>query len=67
MGDYTKKGEKIGTCGTAYYATKEMIEKEFLSGDTSPDIKYYLDPKESINFAFPLKLNKISDMIFVKE
>lgn len=53
MGDYTKSGEKIGTCGMAYYATKRMIQETFNSGDHSDDIKYYLNKKESIYFAFP--------------
>jgi len=53
MGDYTKAGAKIGTCGAAYYATKEMIQAEHDKGDTSDDIRYYLDPKQPIRFAFP--------------
>lgn len=49
MGDFTKDGTKIGTCGQAYYATKPMLEK--LVGDKEVD--YYLDPKNNCSFAFP--------------
>lgn len=51
MGDYLKNGvgAKIGTCGRAYYATKEMLEK--VSHD--PEAGYYLNPANSCFFAFP--------------
>lgn len=49
MGDYTKNGVKIGTCGHAYYATKQMLEDI----KTDPEAKQYLDPKNKCSFAFP--------------
>ena len=53
MGDYTQKGFKIGTCGNAYYATKKMIEVEYLAGDHGSDVSYYLNKEQYISFAFP--------------
>lgn len=50
MGDYTKNGIKLGTCGKAYYATKSMIE----ALPTDAETKYYLNPKNKCMFAFPL-------------
>jgi hypothetical protein len=49
MGDFTNNGTKIGTCGKAYYATKEMLEKQL--GDD--DAKAYLNPANKCFFAFP--------------
>lgn len=49
MGDYLKNGQKIGTCGSAYYATKSMLE----AVKTDPEAAYYLDPKNKCSFAFP--------------
>lgn len=70
MGDFISNGEKIGTTGTAYYTTKEMLEK--LSGSQlGADGKYYLDSKNNCSFAFPFpefdnkKVGSIS--IFHKE
>jgi hypothetical protein len=54
MGDYTKKGVKIGTCGNAYYATLPMLLKERYTGDS--EIDYYCDPKNKCSFAFPFPL-----------
>ena len=51
MGDYTKTGVKIGTCGQSYYATKKMLQDQAHIGD--PEINYYLDPSKGCNFAFP--------------
>ena len=50
MGDFTNNGIKLGTCGRAYYATKEMIEA--LAKDT--ETSYYLKPENKCFFAFPL-------------
>lgn len=49
MGDYLKNGEKIGTCGDAYYATKQMLEKH----KDDPESGYYLNPENGCSFAFP--------------
>jgi len=49
MGDFTNNGTKIGTCGKAYYATKEMLEKQL--GDD--DAMAYLNPANKCFFAFP--------------
>ena len=49
MGDYLKNGAKIGTCGSAYYATKKMLEK----AASDPEAAYYLNPENSCSFAFP--------------
>jgi len=49
MGDYLRNGVKIGTCGSAYYATKSMLE----AVKSDPEAAYYLDPKNKCNFAFP--------------
>ena len=51
MGDYTKKGVKIGTCGKGYYTTLEMLKKQANSNDD--EINYYLNPKNKCSFAFP--------------
>jgi len=51
MGDYTKNGTKIGTCGNAYYSTLPMLEKQANTGDS--DINYYLKPENKCTFAFP--------------
>lgn len=52
MGDYTKSGEKIGTCGNAYYATLPML-KVLAQDPTEQDSNYYTNPKNSCTFAFP--------------
>lgn len=63
MGDYTKTGVKIGTCGRAYYATKKMLQDI----STDPEAAYYLNPKNACSFAFPfpeydgLKVGEISN------
>ncbi len=49
MGDYLNNGEKIGTCGQAYYATLEMLKAH--KGDKEAD--YYLNPSKGCSFAFP--------------
>lgn len=51
MGDYTKEGVKIGTCGRAYYATKQQLEDKRNTGDY--EIREYLNPKNKCHFAFP--------------
>lgn len=51
MGDYTKTGVKIGTCGQAYYATKKQLEEAKHTGD--PEVSYYLNPEKKCSFAFP--------------
>jgi len=53
MGDFTKNGTKIGTCGSAYYATLEMLEKHVLRVGNIDDAHWYIDPKQGCNFAFP--------------
>ena len=53
MGDFTKKNEKIGTCGHAYYATKEMLENEHNLDPSDGEVNYYLNPKNKCHFAFP--------------
>jgi len=53
MGDFTKNGTKIGTCGSGYYATLEMLEKHVLKYGNIDDAAWYIDPKQSCNFAFP--------------
>jgi hypothetical protein len=50
MGDYTKNGIKIGTCGTAYYATKKQLE----SMKYDSEARYYLNPENKCRLAFPL-------------
>ena len=50
MGDYTKSGEKIGTCGAGYYATKQMLED---LNEKGGDVEAYLNPKNNCSFAFP--------------
>jgi hypothetical protein len=50
MGDYTKSGAKIGSCGEAYYATKQMLEAV---NDNDSVVAAYLDPKNKCAFAFP--------------
>jgi hypothetical protein len=49
MGEYLKNGQKIGTCGVAYYATKTMLE----AVKNQPEAASYLDPKNNCTFAFP--------------
>lgn len=49
MGDYLRNGDKIGTCGRAYYATKKQLEN--LKGE--PEANYYLNPLNGCSFAFP--------------
>ena len=49
MGDYTKSGVKIGTCGQAYYATKSMLE----AIKSDPEAAHYLNPVNGCSFAFP--------------
>lgn len=49
MGDYLKNGNKIGTCGRGYYATKSQLEKV----KDDPEAAYYLNPKNGCSFAFP--------------
>lgn len=52
MGDYTKKGEKIGTCGNAYYATLPMLQK--LAKDSGEiEANHYIKPENKCGFAFP--------------
>jgi hypothetical protein len=51
MGDYTKTGKKIGTCGDAYYATHKMLKD--LEHTNDPEVNYYLNPANSCTFAFP--------------
>lgn len=51
MGDYTKNGQKIGTCGKAYYATLQMLQNEKSIGDS--EINHYLKPENKCSFAFP--------------
>lgn len=50
MGDYTAKGVKLGTCGRAYYATKNQIKELAQDSET----KYYLNSENKCMFAFPL-------------
>lgn len=49
MGDFLRNGKKIGTCGHAYYATREHLEA--YAGD--PEADFYLDPKNACITAFP--------------
>jgi len=53
MGDYTKTGVKIGTCGRAYYATKGQLERYSLKTPNDPEVNFYLDPKNKCHYAFP--------------
>lgn len=54
MGDYTKKGVKIGTTGQAYYATLGMLVHHNTFIDSSdPEVRYYIEPKNKCTFAFP--------------
>lgn len=65
MGDFTKNGTKIGTCGKAYYATYWQIQNQQNLGG---DLKYYLNLKREngFSYAFPFpefdgkKLGQIS-------
>ena len=50
MGDYTKSGAKIGTCGEGYYATKQMLEAV---NDNNSTVAAYLNPNGKCSFAFP--------------
>ena len=52
MGDYTKNGAKIGTCGVGYYATKKMLE-DLKAKNQEGEGRYYLEPKNGSSFAFP--------------
>lgn len=51
MGDYTKSGVKIGTCGDAYYATLPMLKAEADKGDIQS--WHYIQPENGCTFAFP--------------
>lgn len=54
MGDYTKSGIKIGTCGQAYYATLNMLSFHHDNIDFSDEeVKHYINPKNKCSFAFP--------------
>lgn len=55
MGDYTKSGEKIGTCGNAYYATLPML-KDLANYAGEDEAGYYIDPKNNCTFAFPFPM-----------
>ena len=60
MGDYTRvkvngqfEDVKIGTCGSAYYATKQQLEDHQKKYGKDTEVSYYLDPANGCNFAFP--------------
>jgi uncharacterized protein involved in tolerance to divalent cations len=53
MGDYTNSGQKIGTCGNAYYSTKKMLKDLYASGERHGDVAGYLNTENYITFAFP--------------
>ena len=54
MGDYVNRtGEKIGTCGQAYYATLEMLKKENKRCPHDSEVSHYLKPENKCSFAFP--------------
>lgn len=53
MGDYTRNGTKIGTCGSAYYSTLGALKNHPDSSIPGTDAKAYVDPKNNCNFAFP--------------
>jgi len=54
MGDYVSRtGEKIGTCGRAYYATIEMLQNELKLNPNDSEVKHYLKPENKCSFAFP--------------
>ncbi len=50
MGDYTKSGIKIGSCGEGMYATKKMLED---LNETTGDVAAYLNPEYKCSFPFP--------------
>lgn len=52
MGDYTKNGTKIGTCGRAYYATLPMLQK-IAKNIGESEAKWYIQPSNKASFAFP--------------
>lgn len=51
MGDYASNGEKIGTCGQGYYATRKALETQAAKG--CKESQYYLNPENGCYFAFP--------------
>lgn len=53
MGDYTKQGQKIGTCGAGYYATLEMLKNHVDKFGKVDDAHYYINPENKCSFAFP--------------
>lgn len=53
MGDYTKNGTKIGTCGKAYYSTYKALKQHPDALDASSDVAMYLKKENGCSFAFP--------------
>lgn len=56
MGDYTKNGTKIGTCGGGYYATLAALQK-LAENPAEEEARYCIDPKNKCSFAFPFPAN----------